>query len=130
VHLLGFGLHADLLPGYLQAVQEEADAQGHALDSWPPDGVLDLVRRGEPLEAGGNPLGYEALDVHPSEQRHSWLCHGLEREMHERFGIRPGAFGLLRSQEDACRVATVCGEGGGEPGVWRAWRIVEYPLAG
>ena len=124
VHLLGIALHRDLLADFVEAVGP--------CERMTPDGVHDLVQEARPLASGARHLGYEPLDVYPCESRHTWHCHGLVREMHEKYGIAVNDLGLIASHEHACRVAAVCDDPdyGCEPGVWRAWRIVEYDLDG
>jgi hypothetical protein len=126
VKLLGIGLHRSLVADFLDTVQQRREiAPGHV---GAPNGVRDGVARGGALAAGGRPLGFEVLDVAFGESRHSWHCHGLEREMHDRLGVDLLPGGLIERYEDAVRIAESCDspELGCESGVWRAWVVVEY----
>ena len=64
---------------------------------------------------------------------HSWLCSGLERDMHERFGIRANNKGLLDSYADAKQVydwiADDAMQGArAEPEPYALWLLLAYPL--
>ncbi len=130
VRLLGIGLHRDLQEGLFRAVESEGAAKFGP--GWgAPNGVLEGVRRRLPLATGGQHLGYEVLDIAFGEQRHSWLCHGLERRMHDEQGVRLLPGGLISTYDQACRVAAHCDDPANhcERGVWRAWRVVNYDFA-
>src|SRR6185295_13566259 len=36
-------------------------------------------------------LGWEPVTIDSAGPAHSWLCSGLEREVHEWFGVKPNA---------------------------------------
>lgn len=124
--LLGIGLHRSTAPAFLEAVRRDAGL-GPGV-AGPPNGVLNAVVSGRPLVCGGRRLGYDVLDVAHGQGRHSWHCHHHERRVRDQWGIRLGAGGMIERFDDAVRIAAACDaqELGCEPGVWRAWIVVEY----
>ncbi len=135
LRLLGIAMERDRVEEFLAAydvfvtAQEESSGAGGPRHRLVPSGVRDLVSRRLPVAPDGRALGYEVLDVVAGESRHSWHCQGIEQEMHDRFGVRLASGGMIPDAEDARRVATVCDAEQGEPGVWRAWLVTEYPLS-
>jgi hypothetical protein len=91
-----------------------------------------IVGEHEPLPTGGNILGFEVTSFHFGHG-HSWLCSGLERDMHELFGIRPNSYGLIDSYEEAKKAYQWIAEDKlqgtrAEPEPYYPWLIVQYPL--
>jgi hypothetical protein len=118
--ILGAGIHEELAPGFLDAAEAPPDHN--------PPGVYRCVARGAPVETEGRRLGWEVLGYDWGGSFHSWLCNGLETEVFERLGIRPGSHGLLQSWPEAQAAAEFCAsdEAKGEPAVWHPWLIVQY----
>jgi hypothetical protein len=88
--------------------------------------VLDVVKRDQPLAAGGTVLGFEPL-VANGGLACSWLCNGLDRDAEEKLGIQTNAHGLIDSMADAARVVRYIREDGhAEPGLWLPWLLVQY----
>lgn len=113
--------------------------QALALAQWhsPADeeryGITERIRQQLPLEPGGTPLGFEVASFSNGDLSHSWICSGLVGEMARRFGIHPGAFGLLPTREDAQRVYDWIAEDAqqgrrAEPEPYDYWLLVAYPL--
>ncbi len=131
VRLVGLGLSRQTASEFLAEVEAHRELRPGGYD-WAPNGVRDGVERGVPLEPGGQDLGYEVLNVALGVSRCSWHCCHVEHRVLERLGIRAKPDGLLASLADAERVATWCRDEavGCGPNLWRAWRVVEYALAG
>jgi len=55
--------------------------------------VVDVVRRDQPLAAGGTVLGFEPL-VANGGLACSWLCNGLDRDPAEKLGVQTNPHGL------------------------------------
>jgi hypothetical protein len=109
--LLGVGLPAELLEPFLNT---EYPYVGY----FNPDGTLSerlktledfngiyrAVYQRQPLALGGTPLGFEVVTYSYNEFGDSWLCSGLEKDMHQLFGIRTNQYGLMDSYADARKV--------------------------
>jgi len=85
------------------------------------------------LAEGGQPFGFEVVSFEYGDFGHSWLCSYLHSEMHNLFGIQPGQYGLMRSEQDARRVYEWVEEEGKsnhrvDPVPYDYWLLVEYPL--
>ncbi|MBA3533295.1 MAG: hypothetical protein H0T73_15350 [Ardenticatenales bacterium] len=121
--LIGVALHQAYLPEFLHV---EAPGEGDS-----PQGVYDAIAYGMQMEAGGTVLGYDVLGLDDNGSFHSWLCNGLEDEIHEQFGIRPNGNGLLNSIEEAmqCALYASSDDVDAEPVLWQPWLIVSYPIA-
>ncbi len=97
-------------------------------------GANYVLNEHKSLPPDGDILGFEVVSYNINLGC-SWLCGGLERDMHREFGIRPGKYGLLETFEDANRVyqwileGSAKGEHRGEPEPYYPWLIVRYPLA-
>ena len=119
LHMIGIAVHRERV----EAVWPRPDLGEETFNR--------LIAQGKPLEAGGNPLGFEVVGLDYGFEC-SWYCSGLENDMRELFGIRPGKYGLLQSYEDARQVVGWIEEGDlgtrSEPYPYEAWLIVEYPL--
>ena len=139
VLLIGIGLHHELVnefsiykpypaehPNYVVYERPGADEQrstelkGH------------FVNKRVSLEKDGQPLGFEVISYFYSWS-HSWLCSGLEKNMHELFGIRHNSYGLIDSYTEAKKVYEWIAEDEmqgtrSEPEPYYPWLIVQYPL--
>ena len=120
--LLALALPEDLVPVFIEEARPRTPQEG-------PLGVFTCVLSNRCLAPGGTPLGWEILGLDMASF-HSWLCNGLEVEVFNEFGIRPGANGLLHNEADARRAAEHCGQEkvGAEPALWQPWALVEYSL--
>ncbi len=132
LHLLGIGLPAALVDDFLQ--QKHQRVYDLNRQQWTTEviGVSRAVAAGEALAAGGQALGYEVLSYEGS-LGHSWLCSGLEREMHTLYSIRPNPHGLIDSLDEAMQVYEWIAEDEqqghrAEPEAYYPWLLVEYPL--
>jgi hypothetical protein len=95
-------------------------------------GVLEMLERNVPLEAGGRVLGYEPVSYEYGLE-HSWTCNALETEAQARLGVTSDQqTGLLASYREGVSVAEYINSDdvGSEPGRWLPWLIVRYPTAG
>ncbi len=97
-----------------------------------PYGVNHMLSRNESLALTGTTLGFEIVsyNINPG---HSWLCSGLEKEMHELFGIKPNRYGLIDTYAEARQVYDWIAEDKqqgkrAEPEPYYPWLIVHYPL--
>jgi hypothetical protein len=97
----------------------------YSLEKW--------VEQREPLEYGGIAIGFEVVSFIINDFGHSWLCSGLDRDMHELFGIRPNDYGLINTAEEARKVYDWIAEDEmrgtrAEPEPYDFWLLVSYPL--
>lgn len=133
VRVLGLGFRRADVADFFAALQQESSNLSTRL-GMPTNGyngLVEGVKLDLPLAAGARVLGYEVLDVDLCEARHSWLCHGLEREMRRRFNLHLLPGGLIPTFAEAQQVASCCEAAAGrEPGVYRAWMLVEYDALG
>lgn len=122
VRLLGIALHEAVTEAFLET-EKPKDREG-------TPGVYMAVSNRVALHPGGRELGWEVL-CYDHGAFHSWLCNGLEREVAQKFGIRPSPTGFIASPGDALDAAGYCGreEVGAEPGFWAPWLVVEYGLS-
>jgi hypothetical protein len=128
--LVGAALARSQLDEYLAAVQRFQTRDADRGVRYASYGVEEVLALRAPLPTGGVRRGYEVLGTGAGEF-HSWHCHALERQLCTSLGTRLISGGLIPSHAQACRIAEFCDrpEHGCEPGVWRAWALVEYPLA-
>ena len=115
----GLGLHKSLAATFLSDNIEQAKY-----------GTYQMVSRGVPLQPGGDVLGFEVIGFQYGLAE-SWLCHGLERDMHEQFGIHPNQHGLLDTYDDAYKVYEWIAEDKqqgtrAEPIPYYPWLVVRY----
>jgi hypothetical protein len=89
-------------------------------------GIEELLDSGAPPAAGGVPLGWEPVEVHPYAVMCSWTCNDLQPEVAERIGLRLTAEGLLADQEHADEVMHILADVDKEPGPWEALLLVRY----
>ena len=59
----------------------------------------------------------------------SWTIHRLQPAVEEATGVRPNAYGLVPTGDEASAVMAYISrpEVAKEPGIWRAWQLVSYP---
>ncbi len=120
--IIGAGLPKELHQAW---VEEEADNEG----------IAKRVKQGLPVEAGGEPLGYDVVSYSYHDLAHSWLCSGLDRDMNELFGIRTNDIGLLDTYADAKQINDWIAEDEGkgtraEPENYDFWLLMSYPVKG
>jgi hypothetical protein len=125
LYLLGLGLHKDIEKNWEAERSEYLDKDGK-----PYDGVPQWIFSHRSLEAGATVLGYELLGLFHYQFSHSWLCSGLEIDVHQNFGIKPNQFGLISNYEDAKKLYDLMRAGKliGEPEPYDAWLLLSYPL--
>jgi hypothetical protein len=132
VHLVGIGLPRGLVDGFLQDNPQTVYNANEGKSEPAEYGVNALLHTGEPLSPGGAMLGYEVIS-YSYALGHSWLCSGLEREMHTLFGIRPNARGFIETYDEAMQVYKWIAEDEqkghrAEPEPYYPFMVVEYPL--
>jgi hypothetical protein len=89
--------------------------------------VLATLRSGRAPPPGGTALGSDLLGLEAGGSFHSFLCNGLEAEVHARCGVVPNTWGLYDDHDVARRSAAAIEEvGTAEPGPWFAWRMLDY----
>lgn len=116
--LLGIGLHCSLY-GFLNSQTEDEANAGYD--------IIDRLKRGRHMAPGGCLLGYELLGF-DGMSFHSWLCHPLPEEAHEKFGVTPNPFGFLDSITEAMQVTRYAKETGAEQAMWAPWLVLQYAL--
>jgi len=124
--VIGIGLHNDLVDKFRKENYYNHDDVKHGLDR--------LLYERMPLQPSGEILGFEVVGYNINFSC-SWLCGGLERDVHELFGIHPNQYGLIDSYEDAGKVSEwinedETGHSRGEPDPYYPWLLVQYPVEG
>ncbi len=125
VVILGLGLHRRYRDEFCHAAEPPPQQKGYAPIG--RQGIHTAILKGQTLESGGKPLGFEPL-VFNHSLSDSWLCNGLEVIIENQLGIRPNEFGLLDDFESASKcVEFISSEKvNAEPGLWLPWLLVEY----
>lgn len=122
LYLIGGGLHREIAAGEW--------CRPNDLDTY----IASRITQKIPLEASGQPLGYEVADFCYNDFCDSWLCTQAHQDAFEIFGIRPNAYGLIDTYEDAKKVYEWIetpdedGRRRGEPEPYTPWLVVSYPL--
>jgi hypothetical protein len=126
VTLFGLGLPTDLAGTFLATAAPPPQKEGYAPVAG--TGYFHCVSRRERLAEGGSPLGFEPLSTWMGLLTHSWLCNGLEKQLHENVGLIPNAHGLIATLDIArdCVRRINAGEVKGEPEEWFPWLMVQY----
>jgi hypothetical protein len=90
-------------------------------------GVYEVLKQCKEVPRGGVAMGSEILGYERG-YLHSWLCNGLERELHAALGIIPNDLGLVDDHHAARLGAQHCMQDGvgAEPVLWQAWSIARY----
>jgi hypothetical protein len=84
-----------------------------------PGGFFEHLSARVPVRPGGEVLGWEPLGVEAGADFHSWLCNSLHEVAKNKLGVKPGALGLLRNEDDARAVdRMIAGGVGAEPVPW------------
>jgi hypothetical protein len=93
------------------------------------NGVRRKLRAGQSIEEQAQFRGFEILG-HDGASFCSFVCNSLEKDYHEKLGIRFNQHGLIDYYIDAQRAANyaMLDEVGAEPYLWHPWAISEYPL--
>lgn len=122
LYLIGVGLHKQLKSDIL-------GASGKNEMVW----IKKQIEQQAALAKGGISLGFEVVCFGYNDFWDSWLCSGLDRDMEELFGIRPGQFGLIQTREEAQQVYEWIAEDDqqghrAEPEPYDYWLLVSYPL--
>jgi len=122
-NLLGLGLRRDIAASY---VAEYLPTRENELL---PE-IAKAISSGSSLDPTGHIIGYEVLGW--EIDFHSWFCSLPEKDVSEELGIRPGSDGLLKSYDDASKVASAAGRPhDGAPFrsvAWFPWAVVAYPV--
>ena len=95
-------------------------------------GVNYVLHQKNQLEPYGKGMGFEVVGENFGLSC-SWLCSGIEKDMHELYGIRPNSYGLIDTYADAAKVYEWIAEDEmqgtrAEPEPYYPWLIVQYPL--
>ena len=124
--IVGLGLHRNYRDVFCRAAEPSLQQEGYAPIG--RQGVHTAILKGQALQPGGKPLGFEPL-VFNHSLSDSWLCNGLEVIVENQLGIRPNASGLIDDFESATRCVEFISraEVSAEPGLWLPWLLVEYP---
>ena len=134
VALVGIAMHKDMVDDFLAANKQKVYFANEGIEKEFIHGVNYVLSEGKHLPTGNNPLGFEVLGYSYNDLGHSWLCSGLEKDMHELFGIRPNQYGLIDSYADAKKVYEWIAEDKmqgtrAEPEPYYPWLIVQYPVS-
>ena len=98
--LIGIGLPNEMVDDFIvdnpQTVYDPA-TQMHLQDLY---GINYVLHQKNQLASEGQAIGFEVVGENFGLSC-SWLCSGLEKVMHDLFGIHPNSYGLIDSYEDA-----------------------------
>jgi hypothetical protein len=100
-----------------------------------PDWVVAILKENRSFPASGEVLGFEILSYDTGGIGHSWLCSGLQTDMHEEFSIYPNEYGLIGTLPEALQVYEWIFEDEqrghrAEPEPYYPWLLVRYPVEG
>jgi hypothetical protein len=125
-HLLGIGLPADLVDGFMAMAAPPPQQPGYAPVG--ATGVYEVLAAGKPLEGDGAIRGFEVLGYDEAGKFCSYRCNALGADFDRQLGARFNACGLLDEETMARR----CADYASRPEVvtcsrfWHAWLIREY----
>jgi hypothetical protein len=124
--LFALGLPTDLASAFLDAAKPPPQTEGYAPVG--ATGYFQCVARRERLAEGGSFLGFDLLSTRMGVLSHSWLCNGLDTQLHEKVGLLPNAHGFIDSLDVArdCVRRIHAGELKCEPEEWFPWLVVRY----
>ena len=114
---IGFGLNRELLDTFLSENISESSVHRAAIE------------RKEYLSNKGKILGFELLGLEGSYSfSHSWLCHGIEKELFKLCGKYPNEHGMVSEYKVALEISNQINSGkiGAEPALWLPWLMVSY----
>jgi hypothetical protein len=132
--LIGAAMPKDMVDNFLaKHKQETFDTKALAYRET-LYGVNRVLTDKKPLESGCEVLGFEIISYFMGNLGHSWLCSGLEKDMHRLFAIHPNQYGLIATYDEAQKVYEWIAEDDmqghrSEPEPYYPWLIVQYPLA-
>lgn len=120
--LLELGLHMNLVQAFLIEAEPSDFNQGGEGGHYLAIMEQKTVTPGETL--GFDVLGYECNGFC------SWLVHGQEPAMEERFSFALNSRGLIDSEDVAIELADYYGseESGAEPVLWLPWMMLQHPF--
>ena len=132
VVLVGTAMHKDMVGDFLSANKQKVYFANEQVYKEFIHGVNYVLNEGNLLPMGGKLLGFEVVGYSYNDLGHSWLCSGIEKDMHELFGMRPNRYGLIDSYEEAKKVYDWIAEDEmqgtrSEPDPYYPWLIVQYP---
>ncbi len=128
VRVLELALHRSMTDGFCRKAEPPPARPGFARNG--RQGIHEMIlERRAPVD-GGRVLGFEPLVFNHSLSC-SWLCNGLDAEIHRALGIRPNRHGLIETFDQARRSIEHISRDdvGAEPGLWLPWLIVDHTLA-
>jgi hypothetical protein len=132
IALIGIGLSTDMVDSFL--VENKQISYDRVKQTSHDDlyGVNYVLHHRKQLSPDSKMLGFEVV-AENSGLSCSWLCSGLEKDMHKLFGIHPNQHGLIDSYADAKKVYEWIAEDEmqgtrAEPEPYYPWLIVQYPL--
>jgi hypothetical protein len=122
-NLLGLGLRRDIAASYVAEYLPTRE------NEFLPE-IAEAISRGSSLDPTGRIIGYEVLGW--EIDFHSWFCSLSEKDVSQELGIRPGSDGLLKSYDDALKVASAAVRPHDAAPFgsisWFPWAIVTYPI--
>lgn len=89
------------------------------------EGVEQRVLQQQPMEPGGQILGFDIAGYEYHDFDHTWFSHGHHRGVFNELGIRPGKFGLLQTREEAVLARDHTNANDGR--TYEYWLLMEYP---
>lgn len=123
--IFGIGLHKSLQKRFCDYAKPPEQKEGFAPNG--ETGLYHAINLISALPENGEVLGFEPASYGYLLEC-SWLCNGLEKEIHEKLGVRPNEHGYIDDFETAleCVSHISLDEVGAEPGLWLPWLIIKY----
>lgn len=109
--LVGVGLHKSCIEDWQEPYDQE--------------GIEWRILQQQPIESGGQILGFDIASYAHNNFDHTWLSHGHHKGVFNELGIRPGKFGLLQTREEAVLARDYTDAHDGY--TYEYWLLVEYP---
>lgn len=108
--IVGVGLHKSRIEDWQEPYDQE--------------GVKGRILQQQPMEHGGQILGFDIAGYDYHDFDHSWLSHGHHRDVFNELGIRPCKFGLLQIREEAVLSRDYTNAHDGR--TYEYWLLAEY----
>jgi hypothetical protein len=80
------------------------------------------------MEKGGQALGFDVASYEAHNFDHTWFSHNHHKGVFQELGVRPGAYGLLQTREEAILARDYANAHDRSVSGYEYWLLVVYPL--
>jgi hypothetical protein len=112
--IIGAGLHKSSEPDWR--------------DPYGTEGVETRILECLPMEKGGQVLGFDVSSYEAHNFDHTWFSHNHHKGVFQELGVRPGAYGLLQTREEAILARDYADAHDRSVSGYEYWLLVAYPL--